>query len=145
MIKFAATAIACLALSTAAFAQNVDVIEKRQAAFKKFGDQVKIGKPMAQGQAEFDAEKAKAIFVEIATISETLPDLFPEDSKTGADTEALPVIWQQKDDFVGRFEKLASDASAAAESVSDAGAFTASWGQVLGNCGGCHKVYRVEK
>lgn len=145
MMKFAATAIACLALSTTAFAQNVDVIKERQAAFKKFGDQVKIGKPMAQGQADFDLEQAQAVFLEIAAISKTLPDLFPDDSKTGAETEALAVIWEQKDDFNARFEKLASDASAAAGSVTDAGSFTATWGQVLGSCGGCHKVYRVEK
>ncbi|MEL6297687.1 MAG: cytochrome c [Pseudomonadota bacterium] len=148
-MRFFLSLIAAVGLATgitaAATAQNLDVIKERKAQFKQYLDFVKPGTAMVRGQAAFDLEKAKAFYAGIAENSTKFKGLFPDDSKTGGKTEALPVIWEKKDDFLGRFDKLASDASAAVESTTDEASFKGNWGKVLGNCGACHKVYRVEK
>jgi cytochrome c556 len=74
-----------------------------------------------------------------------LPKLFPDDSKQGGDTEALPEIWSNKADFEDRFRKLAEAARAAEGSITDEASFKAQWKDFMGNCGGCHKKYREDK
>jgi len=145
MLRLALAAVLTVGLVSGASAQNLDVIEKRKEAFKSLLPHVKAGKAMVQGTADFDLEKAKAIYASYAKIAKDIPDLFPADSKEGGKTEALPIIWEQKDDFTGRFEKFVQEANAASEEISDYGSFRASWGKVMGNCGACHKVYRVDK
>ena len=139
------TALFLLTAVTGASAQNVDVIKERQAAFKSYLDHVKPGSAMMKGEAEFDLDKAKAIFNGYAEISKKFATLFPDDSKEGAETRALPAIWEKKDEFLGIFDKLATDASAAANSITDEASFKAAWPTVMGNCGTCHKAYRAEK
>jgi cytochrome c556 len=39
--------------------------------------------------------------------------LFPDDSKTGGDTAALPLIWEKKSEFDAIFVKLGADSTAA--------------------------------
>ncbi len=76
--------------------------------------------------------------------TQKLPTLFPEDSKKGHDTAALPAIWTNKDDFVARFKKLGGDAQAALSTITDKASFSETMPKVLGNCGGCHKEYRAK-
>jgi cytochrome c556 len=71
--------------------------------------------------------------------------MFPEDSKTGGKSKALAAIWQNKDDVVSRFKKLVAAAKAAKDNVADEFDFMETWPKVVGNCGACHKKYRVEK
>jgi len=139
-------AVACaVCLSASASAQNIEVIKERQEGFSSFKPHVKAGTAMIRGQAEFDLAKAKGIFSAYAETAAKLPELFPDDSKTGAETEALPVIWEKKDDFVQRFETFAAEASTAAASITDEFDFRDAWGKVMGNCGACHKIYRKDK
>ncbi len=145
LLKIATAALAGLVFASAAMAQNVDVIKKRQQLFKDYLPHSKAGAAMIKGEAEFDLAKAKAVFSNIAEISKQFPDLFPADSKEGAETRALPVIWEKTDDFKGRFLTLSKAASDAADSIDDEFAFRDAWPKVMGNCGGCHKVYRAEK
>lgn len=146
MVRWFVALLATVAFSCAAGAQNLEVIEKRKAAFKDYLKYVKPGTGMVRGQASFDLAQAKAVFTGISENSMRFDAaLFPEDSKTGGKTESLPVIWEKQDDFFGRFEKLAADAKAAAEATTDEASFKANWGKVLGNCGACHKIYRKPK
>ena len=69
--------------------------------------------------------------------------LFPDNSKTGAYTEALPMIWEKKDAFLQIVDQLASSAAAAGSTIKDEATFQAEWGKVSTNCRACHKVYRV--
>ena len=140
-----AVATACATVLGPASAQNLDVIKERKETFKTFLPHVKVGRAMVRGEADFDLDKAKASLAGIAEVAPKLKTMFPDDSKEGGETAALPAIWEKKDDFVGRFDKLAADATAASGSISDAESFKTAWGEVLGNCGACHKAYRVEK
>ncbi|MGE0025402.1 MAG: cytochrome c [Hyphomicrobium sp.] len=131
--------------ATAVAAQNVDIIKERQGHLKKIGDAVKPVGAMYKGEADFDLATVQAALKVIQEKAPLLPPLFPDDSKTGADTEALPIIWDEKADFEARYKKLADDAKAAETAITDADNFTDGWKQVVGNCSGCHKKFRKPK
>jgi cytochrome c556 len=77
--------------------------------------------------------------------AEKAPALFPDNSKTGGKTEALPAIWKHKPDFEARFVKFGADAKAAQADIKDLAAFKARWSALIrNNCTGCHEKY-VEK
>jgi cytochrome c556 len=141
VLAFVAAAIG----ATAVMAQNVAVIDERQKLLKDMSKATKPVGAMFKGEAEFDLAQVKAALKAIQETAPRLPPLFPEDSKTGSDTEALPVIWDDKADFEDRFKKLADAAKAAEASIIDEATFPDTWKQVMGNCSGCHKKYRKPK
>ncbi|MGF1648948.1 MAG: c-type cytochrome [Hyphomicrobiaceae bacterium] len=139
-------AAAALVISLAPVAaQNLDVIKERKEIFKSFGPHAQAGAAMVRGEAPFDLDRAKAIFAAYVQGAGQLPDLFPDDSKEGGETEALPVIWERKSEFVAGFEKLELDAGAAFDAVTDLDSFRTNWGTVMGNCGTCHRAFRLQK
>jgi cytochrome c556 len=139
-------AVSVLAVGiTAVLAQGADPIKARKALMKANGDQAKIGAAMAKGEAPFDAAKAKAIFVQFQDAAAKMPALFPDNSKTGEDTAALPAVWEKKADLDAKFKKFGEDAKAAETSVTDLDSFKAAFSGVGKNCGGCHETYRAKK
>ena len=75
-----------------------------------------------------------------------MPGLFPDTSKTGGETEALPKIWDDMADFKARFQKFGEDAKTADASVKDLDSFKAAIGNIGKNdCGACHQTYRLKK
>jgi cytochrome c556 len=128
---------------TAAVAQ--DPIAARKQLMKDTGAQAQVGAKMARGEEPFTVDKAKAIFAQYQKTSATGPTLFPENSKTGGDTAALPVIWQNKSDFEAKLKKLGDDAKAAEGKVTNLDTFKAEFSTVQRNCGGCHETYRAKK
>ena len=44
-------------------------------------------------------DEAKILMIEMSDNYKRLLDLFPENSKTGFETEALSSIWENKDEF----------------------------------------------
>lgn len=145
MLRTALLAASLLALPAIAVAQNADVIKERKANFKAMADAAKPTGAMMKGEADFDLAAVKnaiKVFQEKAALQ---AKLFPDDSKEGEKTEALPLIWDNKADFEERFVKLAEAAKAADTSVTDADTFATEWPKVMGNCGSCHKKYRKPK
>ena len=145
MLRAALLAVSLLALPSIASAQNLDVIKERKKNFQAMGDAAKPTGEMLKGEADFDIAAVKnaiKVFQEKAALQ---PKLFPDDSKEGGKTEALPAIWENKADFEERFVKLAQAAKAADASITDVDTFEAEWPKVMGNCGGCHKKYRKPK
>jgi cytochrome c556 len=100
---------------------------------------------MAKGEAPFELAKAKEVFATYEAAGKHFYTLFPDNSKTGGDTAALPKIWENMADFKARSEKLAADAQKASASVTDHDSFKAAMGEVTKNCGGCHPTYRANK
>ncbi len=145
MLRAALLAASLLALPTLALAQNAEVIKERKANFKAMGDAAKPTGAMIKGEADFDIAAVKnaiKVFQEKAALQ---GKLFPDDSKEGEKTEALPAIWENKADFEERFVKLAEAAKAADTSITDEDTFGTEWPKVMGNCGSCHKKYRKPK
>ncbi|MGQ0673097.1 MAG: c-type cytochrome [Hyphomicrobium sp.] len=144
-VKALTFVLALFAGTLSAAAQNLDIIKQRKDHYAAMGKASKEPNQAFKGEADFDLAKVQAalkVFQEKAAI---LPTLFPDDAKTGGDTEALAKIWEDKADFEARFKKLAEVAKAAEASITDEETFPATWKDVMGNCSGCHKIYRKPK
>jgi cytochrome c556 len=139
-------AAAAAALVVTAVAAQSDPIAARKALMKSNGDQAKVGAAIAKGEAPFDLTKVQTIFTTFADSATKAPALFPDSSKTGGETAALPAIWENKADFDARFTKFGADSKAAQGAVKDLDTFKSTWGGLLkNNCGGCHEKYRAKK
>lgn len=145
-MRFSLSLVAAVCfVSSTALAQNTSIIEQRQSELEAMGKAVKQPGAAFRGDDAFDLAKVQAALKVIEEKTSKLATLFPDDSKTGADTEALPKIWEDKADFEARFKKLNEAAKAAQTSITDQASFMAQWKDLAGNCGGCHKVYRKPK
>lgn len=136
------SAIAIIAVgATAVYAQSA-AIKQRQDVLKSFGAAMKAPGGMMKGDAPFDLAKVQASLKTLSEGAARLPTLFPDDSKTGGDTQALPVIWEKKADFEGGWKKLEAEAKVAATAITDEASFKTEWPKVGANCGACHRVFR---
>ena len=125
--------------TTLVYAQNLEPIEKRRAAMKAIA---KAGSPpfqMLKGTAPFELAKVQATLKTFQDEAAKLKTLFPEDSKSGGDTDATPKIWQEKAAFDKAIDTFVSIAGAAATLIKDEEAFKAEYPKVGASCGGCHK------
>ena len=135
-----------LAMTAVAFAVSAviaqgDPIAQRKAIMKSNGQQNRVATDMLENKTPFDLAAAKKVFTTFEDAAK-LKDLYPENSKTGGDTQALPAIWENKADFDAKLAKLSSDAKAQDAGVKDLDSFKAAMGEVGKNCGGCHNTYR---
>ncbi|MFC3227406.1 c-type cytochrome [Marinibaculum pumilum] len=134
-----AAAAAMVAASGGAMA---DVLAEREAGFKQ---NLKNMKAMAASLKAGEVKAMQAPAEEIAAYAAKIPDLFPAGSGEG-DTEALPTIWQDWDDFTAK-AKANGDAAmvlakaAAGGDAAEAGAALKALG---GTCGACHDKFRKE-
>jgi cytochrome c556 len=135
--------LAALAFSVSVVYAASDAIIKRQALMKANHKAVDLLIPMLKG-GPFDLATTQAALKTFIDTADKAPALFPDDSKTGNETNALPAIWQNKKDFEERFAKLGVDAKAALGATKDAASFKATMPKVLDNCDGCHEHYRAE-
>jgi cytochrome c556 len=135
-------AVAVLTLGASVLVAQTDPIAARRALMKANGDQSKIATDMLEAKRPFNLDEAKKIFSTFAEAGEKAPALFPDTSKTGGDTAALPAIWENKTDFNAKLAKFASEAKAAAMATTNAETFKAQVTEVRKNCGGCHQTYR---
>lgn len=129
--------------ATAVYAQNAGGIAARKAALKEIGGATGAVSKIIKGEAAFDAAVVSTSLKTIETKSIALKDLFGDDTKVG-ETKALPVAFEKKADVLARFDKLASDAKAAAAAIKDEASLKAEFPKVGANCGGCHKEYRAQ-
>jgi len=134
--------VAVLAFGATALVAQTDPIAARKALMKTNGDQNRIATEMLEGKRPFNLDDAKKVFVVFAEAGEKAPDLFPDNSKTGGDTAALPPIWENKADFNAKLAKFASEAKAAGAATKDMDTFKVQITEVRKNCGGCHQTYR---
>jgi len=138
-------AVAAIAIGITAVAAQSDPIAARKEMMKGIGGQTKTGGGMAKGEVPYDQAKAQGILESYIDAAGKGPGLFPENSKTGGDTAALPAVWTNKADFDAKFAKFGADAKAAQTSVKDADSFKAAFPGLTKNCGGCHEMYRAKK
>ena len=138
-------AVSAIAIGVTAVAAQSDPIAARRAHMKEVGAQTKTGSGMAKGEIPYDQKKAEGVFAAYVKAATDLPTLFPDTSKIGGDTAALPAIWANKADFDSKAAKFAADAKQAQTQVKDLDTFKASFSGVTKNCGGCHETYRAKK
>ena len=109
---------------------------------KANGDQNRVATEMLEGKRPFNLDEAKKVLATFAETGEKAPALFPDDSKTGGDTAALPAIRENKSDFQAKLAKFAHDSKAALDATKDLDSFKVQITEVRKNCGGCHQTYR---
>jgi cytochrome c556 len=136
-------AVVVVALGAGVAFADSDPIKDRRALMKANGEATKTVVGMLKG-APFDATAVKAALKTYGDAATHMPALFPESSKTGDDTHALPEIWENKADFEARFRKFGDDVTAASAVIVDEATFKANMPTVLKNCGGCHEKYRAK-
>jgi cytochrome c556 len=129
---------------TAAVAQG-DPIAERKNLMKENGAVTRTGTQMARGEAPYDPAKAREVFQTYVKVADRMPRLFPENSKTGGDTAALPKIWENMADVRAKFAKFESDAKAGLAATGNLDSFKTALGQATQNCGGCHETYRAKR
>lgn len=134
--------IVVAALTATAHAQS-PAISQRQEILGSFGKAVKEPGAMLRQEAPFDMAVVQSSLKTIAEGSPKLKALFPDDSKAGAYTEALPIIWEKKAEFLQLIDALAVAAKSASANIKDEATFRTEWGKVSTNCRACHKVYRT--
>jgi cytochrome c556 len=138
-------AVAAVALGATVVVAQQDPIAARKALMKANGEQARLGTQMTKGETPFDLTKAKAIFTTYQDAAAKMPNLFPDNSKTGGDTAASPKIWENKADVTAKFGKFGQDAKAAEAATRDLDTFKAQFQEVQKNCGGCHETYRIRR
>ncbi|MGE0623607.1 MAG: cytochrome c [Pseudomonadales bacterium] len=145
----------CVLLTAAASAQDAPspedqaemATENRQAVFKLLGVNMGPIVGMARG-APFDAAVAERNAKRIAVLATMIPERFAamDTREFDVDTEALPVIWENPDDFATKAKALedAANTFAALAAGGDQATTLGGLRAFGGTCGNCHDSYRED-
>ena len=89
-------------------------------------------------------EEAKPLMKKISDNYKKLLDYFPENTKEGFKTEALPSIWQNKDEFNALMQKASDDMIKLAKAIETAEDLRAVQKELMwSNCTACHSRFRA--
>ena len=117
-----------------------DIIKGRKAIFS---NNAKLAKRVNILLREFEVEEAEPIIFEMSKNYENLLNYFPENSKDGYGTEALPIIWEEKDAFNALMQKAADDMLQLAKVMEEVDDIQATYKKLMwANCNACHSRYR---
>ena len=90
-------------------------------------------------------EEAKPLMKKISNNYKKLLDYFPENTKEGFKTEALPTIWENSDEFVTLMQKASYDMIKLAKAIDTAEDLRAIQKELMwSNCSACHNRFRAE-
>ena len=131
-----------LSLTFSANAETVEeIIKGRKALFSKNYSTAKRVQALAS-KGEFD--KAKSLMIEMSENYKTLLEYFPDNSKEGFKTEALPLIWENKKEFNDLMKKASDDMIKLSSLFEDADDVRATLTQMMwSNCKACHSKFRA--
>ena len=89
-------------------------------------------------------EEAKPLMKKISDNYKKLLDYFPENTKEGFKTEALPSIWENKDEFNALMKKASDDMIKLAKAIETAEDLRAAQKKLMwSNCSACHSKFRA--
>jgi|TARA_A100001011_G_scaffold180303_1_gene189148 cytochrome c556 len=118
-----------------------DIIKSRKVLFSKNSS---TAKRVQSFSSNGDFDKAIELMKEMNENYITLLDLFPENSKEGFKTEALPIIWEEKDAFNALMQKSADDMIKLTSIIEDVDDIRGTLGKLMwANCKACHSKYRA--
>jgi len=118
-----------------------DIIKSRKVLFSKNSS---TAKRVQSFSSNGDFDKAIELMKEMNENYITLLDLFPENSKEGFKTEALPIIWEEKDAFNALMQKSADDMIRLTSIIEDVDDIRGTLGKLMwANCKACHSKYRA--
>ena len=136
------TIIFSLSLSFSANAQTVEEIIKGRKAM--FSENYQNAKKISILLKSKKIEEAKPLMKKISDNYKKLLDYFPENTKEGFKTEALPSIWENKDDFNSLMKKASEDMIKLAKAIDTAEDLRAVQKELMwSNCSACHSRFRA--
>ena len=135
-----------LALITFSFLANSElsveeIIKGRKTLFSK---NYSTAKKVQTYVSKSDFEKAKNLMLEMSENYKNLLEYFPENTKEGFKTEALPIIWENKGEFNNLMTKSSNDMIELASIIESSDDVKSTLGKFMwGNCKACHNKYRA--
>ena len=131
-----------LSFSFSANAQTVEEIIKGRKAM--FSENYQNGKKISILLKSKKLEEAKPLMKKISDNYKKLLDYFPENTKDGFKTEALPSIWENKDEFNALMQKASDDMIKLTKAIETADDLKAVQKQLMwSNCSACHNRFRA--
>ena len=135
-----------LTLITFSFTANSEssveeIIKGRKALFSKnYTTAKKVQSFVAKG----DFENAKSLMLAMSENYKSLVTYFPENTKEGFKTEALPAIWENKDKFNNLMTKSSNNMIELVAIIESSDDVKSTLGKLMwGNCKACHNKYRA--
>ncbi len=141
-IKIFLVAISFIITPFSIGAQSVeDIIKGRKAMFSEnYQNAKRISILLKSGKID----EAKPLMDKISKNYIKLLDYFPENTKEGFKTEALPSIWENKKEFNDLMKKASDDMIKLAEAIDTAEDLRAIQKKLMwSNCSACHSKFRA--
>ena len=135
-----------LALITFSFPANSElsveeIIKGRKTLFSK---NYSTAKKVQTYVSKSDFEKAKNLMLEMSENYKNLLEYFPENTKEGFKTEALPIIWENKGEFNNLMTKSSNDMIELASIIETSDDAKGALGKLMwSNCKTCHSKFRA--
>ena len=129
--------------SSSAFSEQTveEIIKERKSIFSK---NYKTAKRVQGLASNGDIDEAKKLMIEMSDNYKRLLDLFPENSKVGFKTEALPSIWENKDEFNLLMTKASNNMIELVSVIDGAEDVNAILGKYMwSSCKSCHSKFRA--
>ena len=132
-----------LSFSISSYAnQSVEEIIKGRKAI--FSENYQTAKKISILLKSKKIEEAKPLMKKMSDNYEKLLNYFPENTKEGFKTEALPTIWENSDEFLTLMKKASSDMIQLAKAIDTAEDLRAVQKELMwNNCSACHKKFRA--
>ena len=123
--------------------QSVEEIIKGRKAM--FSENYQNGKKISILLKSKKIEEAKPLMKKMSDNYKKLLDYFPDNTKEGFKTEALPSIWENKDEFNALMQKASDDMIKLAKAIDTAEDLRAIQKELMwNNCSACHNRFRAE-
>ena len=133
-----------LSLSISSYAnQSVEEVIKGRKAM--FSENYQNAKQISILLKQNKINEAKPLMKKISDNYIKLLDYFPDNTKEGFKTEALPSIWENKDEFNALMQKASGDMIKLAKAIDTAEDLRAVQKELMwSNCSACHNRFRAE-
>ena len=133
-----------LSFSNSSYAkQSVEEVIKGRKAM--FSENYQNGKKISILLKSKKIEEAKPLMKKMSDNYKKLLDYFPDNTKEGFKTEALPSIWENKDEFNALMQKASDDMIKLAKAIDTAEDLRAVQKELMwNNCSACHNRFRAE-
>ncbi|MDB9743366.1 cytochrome c [Pelagibacteraceae bacterium] len=123
--------------------QSVEEIIKGRKAM--FSENYQNAKQISILLKQKKIEEAKPLMKKISNNYKKLLEYFPDNTKEGFKTEALPSIWENKDEFNALMQKASDDMMQLTKAIDTAEDLRAIQKQLMwSNCSSCHNKFRAE-
>ena len=130
-----------VSISQLSFAQSVEEIIKGRKAM--FSENYQTAKKISTLLKSNKIEEAKPLMKKMSENYKKLLDYFPDNTKEGFKTEALPSIWENKDEFNALMQKASDDMIKLASAIETADNLAAAQKKLMwSNCSACHDRFR---